>query len=261
MVERDSAQADVAALHAHRLAGEQRADGRDRLLQELELRRRLGADLTHPVVDAVPEPRVEACGMQSRESGDLHRGEGGVAGGRGHDPESDRDSLGGRQCGRTHRYTAGEKAVLPQPQLREAGGLGASRMVDERLGAQLGPDDDAEIHPGEYRCSRPAGGPSGSATISAAGCIATPPATAGPRSGRRRATGTIREPVTRRSGPLEGEATVTTEASDLTDAATAPLWAPRRGHRGQDDTGLRDRARPTRSATERRRCVSGRSIS
>jgi hypothetical protein len=56
------------------------------LYEQLELRRRLGPDLTHPVSDAVSQPGVKAPGMESRQRGDLHRREGGVAGRRGHDP-------------------------------------------------------------------------------------------------------------------------------------------------------------------------------
>ena len=89
---------------------------------------------------------MEAAGMQPRERGDLHRRERGVAHGRGHDPEPDGDPLGRRERGRRRRDPAGQEAVLPQPQLGEAGRLDARGRGRRATRARV---------PGARRCRCP----------------------------------------------------------------------------------------------------------
>ena len=150
MGELDSVQVHVRAVGVDLLAGEQRADRDDGLLEQAELRLGLGPDLAHPVGHAVPEAGQEPPRMGTGERGDLHRREGGVAHRRGQDAEADLDTGCGRQRSGGGRDAAGEEAVLPQPQLVEPRRLDPARERRQRFRRMLGPHDEAE---GRHRIS------------------------------------------------------------------------------------------------------------
>jgi hypothetical protein len=142
--EADVAEVHVVALARDVLAREQAPD-RDRRLLECP-HRPCGerADLLHPGRHAVPEPGHEPARVKPRQGCDLHRRGDRVAEDGRHHPESDRDSLRGGERGRAGGDSAGEKAVLPKPQLVQAGGLGRGRETGQLLGRPVRTEDDTE---------------------------------------------------------------------------------------------------------------------
>jgi hypothetical protein len=147
----------VAPVRRHGLAGEQRADGADGLLERHQPVGRPRADLPHPRLDAVAERHGEPARVHARQARDLHRGHCGVAHGDRQQPDADAKLVGRRERGGGHREPAGEEAVLDQPQLGKAVALGVARERGQLLGRPLGPEQDAEPvgHSG-HRSPRPA---------------------------------------------------------------------------------------------------------
>ncbi len=83
-------------------------------------------------------PTRDPPGEEPVERRDLHRGECDVAQRDGKEPDTDVETLGPGEGGRRGRDAALEEAVLPQPELVEAGLVGRARDRTEALGRELG---------------------------------------------------------------------------------------------------------------------------
>ena len=126
-VERHLVERDVPALHVDGLPGQQRADRGGVLAQQRHGGVDRGADLAHPVLDAVAERDGEPAREQPGQRGQLHGGQRRVAERHRQQPDPDRDPLGPGQRRGGGGQPALEEAVLPQPQLVDAGRLRGTR--------------------------------------------------------------------------------------------------------------------------------------
>lgn len=143
-LERDVGERQMAAGARDLLAREQRADRRGDLRERGHPPLRQRSTLRHPLPHPVPERSPEASRMQARERCDLHRGERRVAQRRGHQAEPDTQTPGRGERGRRHHETAGEEAVLHQPELVEPELLGPAREGGQRFDLRARRKHDAE---------------------------------------------------------------------------------------------------------------------
>ena len=81
---------------------------------------------------------------QPVQRGDLHRGQGGITERHRHDADADAQPFGPGERGGRGRHPTGEKAVLPEPELLEAGLIGGAGDGAEAFGRVLRKDDGAE---------------------------------------------------------------------------------------------------------------------
>jgi hypothetical protein len=135
---------DVLAGGGDRAAVQQGAHGGGVLAQERHRRRRARPDLGHPLEHAVPEAGQEPAGEHPGQGGDLHRGQRGVAQRHRQQADADLQVLGPGQRGRGGGQAALGEAVLPQPQLVDAGVLGRAHDVSQVLGWGLGTEHHAQ---------------------------------------------------------------------------------------------------------------------
>ena len=112
-VERHLVERDVPALHVDGLPGQQRAHRGGVLAQQRHGGVDRGADLAHPVLDAVAERDGEPAREQPGQRGQLHGGQRGVAKRHRQQPDPHRDPLGPGQC-RGGAWSARPRGSSPQ---------------------------------------------------------------------------------------------------------------------------------------------------
>jgi hypothetical protein len=98
---------------------------------------RPGADLGHPVLHPVPDADDRPVAEHPVQRGDLHRGQRDVAERDGQDADAHPQPGGPGQGGRGRGDAAVEEAVLPQPELLEAGLVGGAGDAAQSLGRIL----------------------------------------------------------------------------------------------------------------------------
>ena len=154
-VEPHVVEVDVATVDGDAVSVQQRADRRCVLAKEGQRRGGADAGLAHPVQHAVADRRREPAREHPRDRRDLHRGQRRVAEGHRHQAEPDADPRRPREGGRRGADAAAEEAVLPQPDVVDAGLLAADDGVAKPLGSDLRPQDDAEPGRGLRHSRRP----------------------------------------------------------------------------------------------------------
>lgn len=134
----------VLAVDLERLAGQERAECRELLVEHGQDARRFVADLAHPVGHAVTDAHDETVGVDLGEGVGFERRECRVAHGRGQDADSHPDALGRRERDRGLGEPAAEEAVFDHPEFVEAEFFGLLHEGHDLVGREVAGQHDAD---------------------------------------------------------------------------------------------------------------------